>query len=693
MSSTENQKPNSASSKNFKFIFTAKQPRKAKPLSCPRKGLFRPHTMKITKDIVTQKPKNIVKTPTSHSNSPENSSTLELVKAKNVTEEVPKLTTVINAHQLPPTHQYNNYYNYNQAYPQHQQSTNFNLNFTLPNPLNYKIYNSSQMQKLRSFIYHHFSLGQGSLNEGQISQFLNLIPSWEFDIMERLLSNSLDIKLHYPYEPPVYRGPANNITSMGLSNNKTGGSIINPKLIAIRESLDELELHLIKLFFKYSNPFFTAIHPDWFHFQLKYHLKNVEFQALLSIVLCVACSYLAVEPYHKPVNNSHLAEFYYERFFGLSSMIDLENTRVMEIRIQSLMVSCQLDYGECPRIFGEVYSLSKKLGWFSYYSLSTEEILNLRPAADDLVSNYNWEQNIVSWCFFIFYSTIVLNVKLPIEGFRFDLQMPNILPALSALFSNCNPRGWTGSLEARLVYYLYLGMPIIDRARLYNHNTISLMGVGLYPNLRQQEEIDSIKFNLNAWKEKFTKFTQSCQFKQSELAMITGILFYYHHVNLQLLMPHLPENPSQLDDPKFVKLYSDFLLDSASISLLMSCQGIWMILYGGGVKNFVCSIAWSGVRLFLHLTEWTPPSTTSRISMLVELGNILNQNLIRLLKSFLSFSFQRLLNETLVQKRGLIFWLELRKDQSLVDLYSGFKTRSGCLPPKLSRNSQLELLS
>jgi hypothetical protein len=300
--------------------------------------------------------------------------------------------------------------------------------------------------------------------------------------------------------------------------------------------------------------------------------------------------------------------------------------------------------------------------------MDKEFIINTRPRGGDINDIFNWEENLLIWLGLNFHATTVLMAKFPLQGLKLEVQLPDLHSALEALFHRPNTSGWIASLEAGLIYYLYEGHYIFERMRIYNHLTLSQFGAGRLPDGRQLTELNSIKYSLINWRLKFTRFADKCHFKQNELALLTLLHMYYYKTLLMILMPHLPSTSEQLLIPQYQTIWREFLLSSIAVSLLMAGQGIWIIIFASGTKNFILSIALSGLKLCnYHLQALNPSILTSDLRLMKEFTDLILPILVAQLSKNFSFAFQKTISEELAEKRGFLFWLNLRADRYLAE--------------------------
>ncbi|KXN67042.1 hypothetical protein CONCODRAFT_121341 [Conidiobolus coronatus NRRL 28638] len=525
--------------------------------------------------------------------------------------------------------------------------------------------NSLELDNLRRFILGQFDSERTTLDEGRVTQIIETLPPCDIKLIDRLIANRLNVRLQYAFESPIYKGPAMDVTSINHSNNPTN-AILSQKLLKIDDKLQPLESHLLRLFFKYFNPYYTLVHPNYFYHRLKVHWQDFNFQALLAIILCCSTSYLAIEPFDYALNSSKLAEFYFERSLTLLTFVNPHDPSYYPTRIQICLLIIYNDYGSIPQNYSEAIRLSKELNWHIDYSMDKEFIINTRPRGDDMVEIFNWEENLVIWLGLNFHATTVLMAKFPLQGLKLEVQLPDLHSALEALFHRPNTSGWIASLEAGLIYYLYEGHYIFERMRIYNHLMLTQFGAGRLPDERQLTELNSIKYSLANWRLKFTRFADKCYFKQNELALLTLLHLYYYKTLLMILMPHLPSTSEQLLIPQYQTIWREFLLSSIAVSLLMASQGIWIIIFASGTKNFILSIALSGLKLCNHhLLALNPSTLTSDLRLMKELTDLILPSLVVQLTKNFSFAFQKTISEELAEKRGFLFWLNLRTDRYL----------------------------
>jgi hypothetical protein len=537
----------------------------------------------------------------------------------------------------------------------------------VPNPIDCILKNSLELDNLRQFILSQFNSTRTTLDEGRVTQIVETLPPCDIKLIDRLIANRLNVRLHYAFESPVYKGPAMDVTSINHGNNSKS-ALLSQKLLKIEDRLQPLESHLLRLFFKYFNPYYTLVHPNYFYHRLNVHWQDFNFQALLAIMLCCSTSYLAIEPFDYPLNSSKLAEFYFERSLTLLAVVNPHDPSYYPTRIQICLLVIYNDYGSIPQNYSEAIRLSKELNWHLDYSMDKEFIINTRPRGGDINDIFNWEENLLIWLGLNFHATTVLMAKFPLQGLKLEVQLPDLHSALEALFHRPNTSGWIASLEAGLIYYLYEGHYIFERMRIYNHLTLSQFGAGRLPDGRQLTELNSIKYSLINWRLKFTRFADKCHFKQNELALLTLLHMYYYKTLLMILMPHLPSTSEQLLIPQYQTIWREFLLSSIAVSLLMAGQGIWIIIFASGTKNFILSIALSGLKLCnYHLQALNPSILTSDLRLMKEFTDLILPILVAQLSKNFSFAFQKTISEELAEKRGFLFWLNLRADRYLAE--------------------------
>jgi hypothetical protein len=563
--------------------------------------------------------------------------------------------------------------------------------YSAPRPLNLVVKNNDTDAKLRKFVYSHFSSPSLIMDHSRVTQLIDLINPWERNIMARLLSNRLITNLQYQYEPPVYGGNALDSTKIGdIKSNSTSF-----KSESIQTSLLPLESHLVGLFFKYINSANSYMTRDYFELRLKNNFQDIDFQSLLAITLCCACPYLAVEPFEPPINISKLSEHYFERSQNLYCMIDSSSSEVNISKIIILMLTTYNNYAVLSEHYTEVYNMFISMNWPKKFMRTKEEILMTRPVINGPELIY-WEQSLFMWCTVNFHLSGVLIGKIRVECLNFDDQLPNLTPALEALYSCPDSSKWTSSHEGRLTYYLFKAQPIFERARLYSRKVSGGKISVSSPTIDYLEKLSAIKIQINSWKNEFTDYCEKHSFNQCQLASTSLLYMYYHFVLISLTLPFIPQSADQLKDPFNFKNFSDFMLSASSISLLMGCQGTWMIILGNGVKNFILALAWSGAYLYLELLNDVDPSINpSTVEVIKDLASVLNDILIKQLTNCLSFKFQKRLNTTLTKRRGVLFWLNIREDLALLNLSLGLKSKPTCIypPPKLYNNSSLTLLN
>ncbi|KXN67038.1 hypothetical protein CONCODRAFT_80300, partial [Conidiobolus coronatus NRRL 28638] len=359
------------------------------------------------------------------------------------------------------------------------------------------------------------------------------------------------------------------------------------------------------------------------------------------------------------------------------------------------MLTTYNNYAVLSEHYTEVYNIFISMDWPKKFIKTKEEILTTRPVIDGPELVY-WEQNLFLWCTVNFHLSGVLIGKIRVECLNFDDQLPNLIPALEALYSNSDSSKWTSSHEGRLTYYLFKAQRILEHARLYSRRVSGGQISVSAPTVDFLEELGTIKNEINSWKNEFTHYCEKNSFNQGQLASTSLLYMYYHFALITLTLPFIPQSADQLKDPFIFKNYSDFMFSASSISLLMDCQGTWMIILGNGVKNFILALAWSGAYLYLELLKDIDPSINpSTVQVIKDLASVLNNILIKQLTNCLSFKFQKRLNTTLTKRRGVLFWLNIREDSALLNLSLGLKSKPTCIypPPKLYNDSSLTLLN
>ncbi|KXN67036.1 hypothetical protein CONCODRAFT_80296, partial [Conidiobolus coronatus NRRL 28638] len=563
-------------------------------------------------------------------------------------------------------------------------------------PTSFIVKNNDNDTLLNSFVFNYFSSASMLMNKNRVSQLIGLVNPWEKRIMARLVSNRLITNLKYPFDPPIYRGPALESTKIGDS----GSDFTNFKLVKIESKVSPLESHLIYLYFKYFSLLSTCVTRNYFEYRLNNNWFDIDFQSLLATVLCCACSYLAIEPFIAPVNISKLSEYYYERSQSLYYMIDengvdrSHSQSVNTCKIVIQILSNYIDYNSWTDQWSKTYKLMLSMGWGIDFTKTKEEILKMRPL-DKGFEYYLWEQKLFIWCAFNYHTSTMFFSKVPVKGMNPEEQTTIIMPALEALYDNSNDEKWTTSHEGRLCYYLYKSQNIFERARLFALKASLTSNVRSSPTSNQMEEMHYIKSINNEWKNEITNYCDAHQFNQGQLAMATILYLYYHFFNIITILPYIPRTARELNDPVKLKIFSEYMLSATSIGLLMDCQGTWMVILGNGSKNLILSIAWCGVRLCLEfLEELDESQLTSTLTVIKNLAVALNSILINQLTTCWSFKFQKQLNSTITQKRSMLLWLTIWEDPALkTSSNSSLKPALTCdLPPKLDNYSKLKIL-
>jgi hypothetical protein len=374
------------------------------------------------------------------------------------------------------------------------------------------------------------------------------------------------------------------------------------------------------------------------------------------------------------------------------------NSNSLEVNISKILILMLISYNNYEALsehYAKACDMFISMSWHKKFMKTKEEILTSRPVANGPELVY-WEQSLFLWCTVNFHLSAIFIGKIPVGRLNFDNQLPDISPALEALYANANLIKWTATNEGRLTYYLFKAQPIFERARLYS-SRVSKYNISVStPTIDTLEELSSIKIEICLWKNEFTDYCEKHSFNQCQLASTSLLYMYYHFALITLNLPFIPQSADQLRDPFIFKNYSEFISSASSISLLMGCQGTWMTILGNGVKSFILAIAWSGVYLLLEfLNDIDPNTNPSSVQIIKDLASVLNDILIKQLNSCLSFTFQKQLNTIITKRRAALCWLSIRNDQALLNLSLGLKSKRSRThpPPKLYNDSNLTLLN
>lgn len=562
--------------------------------------------------------------------------------------------------------------------------------FDTPNPYSSIIRPNLIDTTLNAFILSSFSTPTFQLTPQNSQKLVNLINPWERTVMTRLLSNRLNLTLKY----------SSDDTSTCLSANSSGSSSeeldflksfdeleisqteLNRNTLEFNTSLTQLENHLINLFFNYFNLVKAFVHREHFYYKLKTQWNTTHFQALLSTILCSATPYLSVDPYpNSHVNSSKLGQFYFNRSISLYNLIEDKVTN-SPIKIQILKLYSYLNYNQFGENFSKMHTLIRELQWNKLFDKTVYEIKETRPkySYEGLME---WEENLLILSSTFFHSSsIMLSGSYTIDGVNMHKALPNLEPILEALFDASTSSNWLKSKELQLTYLLYISQPILESARLYNLNNSTRSPTSKYPSLSQMETMYKIQYRLNLWKDKITSYIFDNNFKSKELALTTILYIYYHYGQLILIIPHLPKNQQEFDTPFYFNLFLEFLKSSNSLLLLMNCQGTWMTIFASGVKNFILSLSYTGLKLFKHYLTHSKLNNPE----ISDLLQVTGYNLLKTLTQSFNFSFQKNLSFRLASKRSDVYWQKIRKEENLPN-------NSIIKGPKLSNFSKLNILN
>ncbi|KXN67039.1 hypothetical protein CONCODRAFT_167848, partial [Conidiobolus coronatus NRRL 28638] len=563
--------------------------------------------------------------------------------------------------------------------------------FDTPNPYSSVIKPNLIDTTLNAFILSSFSIPTLKLTPQNSQKLMNLINPWERSIMTRLLSNRLNLTLKYPSEDTsaCMNTDSNSNGSEELDFLKSFDELdinqteLSQNTMEFSPNLTQLEEHLINLFFNYFNLVKAIVHKENFYYKLRTQWNTIHFQALLSTMLCSATPYLSVDPYpYNNINISKLGQFYYNRGINLYNLIE-DKVSNNSINIQILKLTSYLNYNQFGENYSKIHILIRELQWDKLFDKTISEIKETRPkySYEELIE---WEENLLILSSTFFHSSsLMVSGSYTISGVDINKALPNLEPVLEALFDASTSSNWLKTKELQLTYLLYKSQPILESARLYNLNNSTRSPTSKYPSLSQMEKLYKIQYQLNLWKDKITTYIFDNNFKSKELALTTILYIYYHYGQLILIIPHLPKTIEEFDTPFYFNLFLEFLKSSNSLLLLMNCQGTWMTIFASGVKNFILSLSYTGIKLFKHYL------TISKFknSEISELLQVIGYNLLKTVTQSFNFSFQKNLSFRLASRRSDIYWQKIRKeDNSLnISIVRG--------PPKLSNYSKLNILN
>jgi hypothetical protein len=625
--------------KSFKFVGGAKYERTGKWLACPRKGQFRAHTLVSNEP----NPNFASSNPSINYNCPKEPSSAQNTQNTQNTQ-------------------------LNKSSRQNSEDSNLQIATLLPqqSPNNQK---NNKVNELKTFIYQSYNSIQQFINNYDILQVLG-IETQEINFFHAIRQNFRQFTLQFPSALPLFTGssPEINITEFNSSKLEFFNQVFPD------EFNDPLQAHLIKLYFKYFNPYCTIVHPLFFQYRLKHHFNHPDFQSLLSIILSLASKYLAVEPYQSSIDVVEYSQYHFDRSNRLIQTIEEKEDLPALTKIQILLISNHFDFRRISVNLDTCWKLVDKLGWNSKFTRSPEEINATRPSNPIVCRFEEWQQELLVWCALVFYSSLATTMQFPIKKFKFIQPFPSIQSALKSLLTCSDQSEWTNTIDAKHSFLLYSASRLLNKVRIFNNRTLDRYPLGCTQTQELKNETTQLKDKITQLKNLIDQFYPSADLPSPELSVVSSLAIFYMGIELIMNIPFLPSESTHLQNcPSYLRSSEEFVKLAAKISLLATCQSTWASVYTAGPINYMLSISWAGVSHLqsIYIPQSIPPDYN--MNNLITLLPSLSQTILEQLRNNFCFRYHKQFTLDHCRHAAGTIWLGFRRDPGMVNIVDSLR--------------------